>query len=89
MDQSQNFTYDGWTFRREIDGALIVEPPGVSKGSQVFQDQPSSKTQAMQPLTIPSDEVHRLIGYCLTGDQNNSQVIQSLREQYGSKSLVK
>jgi hypothetical protein len=90
LDQNQHFSYQGWTFRREVDGSLIVEPGITDSGSKVFGEPKDQQTGQMQPITIPQDEVYRLIGYCLTGDLNDTQVLQSLKSQYatGSKSLV-
>lgn len=80
MDTNQqHFSYQGWEFRRETDGSLRIEPSN-SIGSEVFKDQPK---QQMQSVTIPADQVHRLVGYCLTGDINNTQVLQSLKKEYG------
>lgn len=85
MDQNQHFSYQGWTFRRETDGSLIVEPQSsTSTKSEVFGEPKGQQVGHMKPITIPQDEVYRLIGYCLTGDLSNTQVLQSLKSQYGS-----
>lgn len=83
MDQNQqHFSYQGWTFRREHDGSLIIEPQGSNTGSEVFKDQPKQNQQMVQSITIPQEEVYRLLGYCLTGDLNNTQVVKTLKDQY-------
>lgn len=83
-NNTQHFSYQGWTFIRENDGSLRIEPEGFSK-SEVFKDQPQ---QMVNPITIPHTEVYRLLGYCLTGDVNNTEVLNSLKSQYESQLIT-
>lgn len=79
----QKFTYNGWTFSVVEDGSLNITPTGHQE-SGVFGE--PKQTTTMQSITLPREEVHRLIGYCITRDTENTNVlkgIQNLEQQYG------
>lgn len=72
MDDN-SFTYQGWSFSRQQDGSLMVQQPSESLG-------PFGKTeqQLHEPITIPSDQVQRLISYVLSGDPDNANVLDKI-----------
>lgn len=75
-----SFTYQGWSFSRQEDGSLMVQQPSLALG-------PFGKTeqQIQEPITIPSDQVQRLISYVLSGDPDNTNVltkINTLTKEY-------
>ncbi len=86
----QNFTYQGWTFRHQTDGSLIIEPSTqflkAASGGEVFSDKPQTAQAQMKSISIPQEEVHRLVAYCISGKAKDDQVLQSvkqLEQQYG------
>lgn len=75
------FTYEGWEFTHENDGSLMIQPNVVSQGSGVFGEPNKQADTNRQSISIPRDQVHRLIGYCLTGKTSgNDQVLNSIRD---------
>lgn len=75
------FTYQGWTFERQQDDSLMITP-GVSGsgGSGVFGEPNKQQQTTQQSISIPKDELYRLIGYSLTGQPNDNNVLQSVRQ---------
>lgn len=88
MDKT--FNYQNWTFRTGEDGSLTIEPFGVHDSDQVSSKEVFSDKQKtpMQPITIPQQEVYRLIGYCLTGDVQNTEILNSVKQLSQQHTLV-
>lgn len=86
----KGFNYSGWDFTVNQNGDLTIQP-GASSGqtgeSQVFGE-PKNQPVTMQSITIPHDDVYRLIGYLITRDTNNTQVLSSLRDLEKQHGLV-
>lgn len=77
----QDFTYQGWTFRVNSNGSLDIMPEGTQQGAQ--GSFPSSK--GVNSVTIPKEQLHRLVAYSLTGETDNTVLIDrisSLSNEY-------
>lgn len=79
MDKT--FDYQGWTFRTDSDGSLTIEPKGVKQGEV-------DAFTGMKPITIPQEQVYRLIGYSLTGDPQNTEILNSVKQLRQQHTLV-
>lgn len=82
------FNYNGWSFEVSQNGDLTIQPgaTGQTTGEQVFGE-PKGQS-VMQSITIPHDEVYRLISYAITRDTKNTEVLNSLRELEKKHGLV-
>lgn len=72
MDQ-QHFDYNGWQFERHDDGSVTILP-------KVQQEGQGFTAESKKQITIPSNDLPRLVSYLLTGrvDEEVAQQITNL-----------